>query len=80
MSSIIEAVDAVTLAGQGKVAVVVGGTTGIGAGVARVLARKRCDRIIVVGRSEARAKIVLSSIKELSEGESEPEYVRGDLS
>ncbi|KAJ6536412.1 hypothetical protein DFH09DRAFT_931334 [Mycena vulgaris] len=71
----------VSLAGQNKTAVVVGGTLGIGAGVARLLAKIGCSRIIILGRNEARAVGVLTDLKKLApKGQTiEVEFVKGDL-
>ncbi|KAF7352231.1 NAD(P)-binding protein [Mycena venus] len=72
----------VSLVGQNKTAIVVGGTLGIGAGVARLLARLGCSRIIIVGRNETRGKAVLEVLKELAPKESRivVEFIKGDLS
>ncbi|KAJ6536428.1 hypothetical protein DFH09DRAFT_1178992 [Mycena vulgaris] len=76
-----QAIEHISLAGQNKTAVVVGGTLGIGAGVARLLAKIGCSRIIILGRNEARGAGVLADLKKLApEGQTiEVEFVKGDL-
>ncbi|KAJ7806547.1 hypothetical protein B0H14DRAFT_2821843 [Mycena olivaceomarginata] len=72
----------VTLVGQNKTAVVVGGTLGIGGGVARLLAKLGCSRIIILGRNETRGKAMLEVMKNLAPKDSKivVEFVKGDLS
>jgi NAD(P)-dependent dehydrogenase (short-subunit alcohol dehydrogenase family) len=72
----------VSLVGQNKRAVVVGGTLGIGAAVARLLAKLGCSRIIIMGRNETRGKAVLEVLKKLAPegGRIEVELVIGDVS
>ncbi|KAJ7119701.1 hypothetical protein C8R44DRAFT_921985 [Mycena epipterygia] len=72
----------VTLVGQHKTAVVTGATMGMGAAVARHLAKLGCSHVIILGRNETRGKGVLEDMKKLApkEGKVEVEYVRGDLS
>jgi NAD(P)-dependent dehydrogenase (short-subunit alcohol dehydrogenase family) len=72
----------VSLVGQNKTAVVVGGFLGIGAAVARLLAKLGCSRIIIMGRNETRGKAVLEALKKLApEGSRiEVELVMGDVS
>ncbi|KAJ6516656.1 hypothetical protein C8R47DRAFT_1087945 [Mycena vitilis] len=72
----------VSLVRQNKTAVVVGGTLGIGAGVARLLAKIGCARIIILGRNETRGKALLDVLKKLAPKESDirVEFVKGDLS
>ncbi|KAJ6564072.1 hypothetical protein B0H19DRAFT_991160 [Mycena capillaripes] len=72
----------VSLVGQNKTAVVVGGTLGIGAGVARLLAKIGCSRVIILGRNETRGKAVLEVLKKLAPKENKivVEFVKGDLS
>ena len=76
----IDKVDSISLRGQGKVAVVVGGTRGIGAAAVRSLASKGCSKIIFVGRDEARARALVDKSAKLSTGSSEATYIKGDLS
>ncbi|KAJ7084966.1 hypothetical protein C8R44DRAFT_862252 [Mycena epipterygia] len=72
----------VSLVGQNKTAVVVGGTMGMGAAIARHLAKLGCSRVIILGRNETRAQGVLVEMKKLApkEGKVEVAYVKGDLS
>ncbi|KAF7364388.1 NAD(P)-binding protein [Mycena sanguinolenta] len=76
------ALQSVSLVGQNKTAVVVGGTLGIGAGVARLLAKLGCSRIIIVGRNETRGKAGLETMKKLAPKGSNivVEFVKADLS
>ncbi|KAK7027768.1 hypothetical protein R3P38DRAFT_2526930 [Favolaschia claudopus] len=73
---------AVSLTNQNKTAVIVGGTLGIGAAVARLLAKLGCSRIIILGRNERRGKAVVDAMKELApEGSGlVAEFLRADLS
>ncbi|KAJ7088432.1 hypothetical protein B0H15DRAFT_290829 [Mycena belliarum] len=77
-----KALESVSLAGQRKTAVIVGGTLGIGAAVARRLAELGCSRIFVFARNEARGKEVLAVLKALAPKGStlEAQFVQGDLS
>ncbi|KAJ7714794.1 hypothetical protein B0H16DRAFT_513855 [Mycena metata] len=72
----------VSLVGQNKTAVVVGGTLGIGAAVARLLAKLGCKRIIILGRDENRGTAMLETMKKLAPADSRLEvaFVWGDLS
>ncbi|KAF7341512.1 hypothetical protein MVEN_01888700 [Mycena venus] len=72
----------VSLVGQNKTAVVVGGTLGIGAATARLLAKLGCRRIIIIGRNETRGRTMLQRMKELAPKESDlvVEFVKADLS
>lgn len=72
----------VTLVGQNKTAVITGATMGMGAAVARHLAKLGCSHVIILGRNETRAKGVLEDMRKLApkEGKVEVEYVKGDLS
>lgn len=74
--------ESVSLAGQNKTAVVVGGTLGIGAGVARLLAKIGCSRIIIFGRNETRGAEMLEVLKKLAPRGSKIDatFVKGDLS
>ncbi|KAJ7628850.1 hypothetical protein FB45DRAFT_45064 [Roridomyces roridus] len=70
-----------SLAGQNNTAVVVGGTLGIGAAVARLLAKLGCSRIIISGRNEGRATQVMQLLKTLApDGKIEVDFVKADLS
>ncbi|KAJ7628849.1 hypothetical protein FB45DRAFT_1080216 [Roridomyces roridus] len=71
----------VKLTGQNKIAVIVGGTSGIGAAVARLLAKLGCRRVVISGRSEARAERVLKLLKDLAPEDSEIEvvFVKSDV-
>ncbi|KAJ7168964.1 hypothetical protein C8R46DRAFT_1350424 [Mycena filopes] len=75
------ALEKVSLVGQNRTAVVVGGTLGIGAAVARLLAKLGCKRIIISGRDEKRGKAMLETMKTLAPADSRLEvaFVRGDL-
>ncbi|KAJ7140093.1 hypothetical protein C8R43DRAFT_1131831 [Mycena crocata] len=72
----------VSLVGQNKTAVVVGATLGMGAAVARLLAKLGCSRVIIFGRNAARAKTVLKDLKKLAPKDRniKVEFVKGDLS
>ncbi|KAJ7716971.1 hypothetical protein DFH07DRAFT_973756 [Mycena maculata] len=71
----------VTLTGQRKTAVIVGGTLGIGAGVARLLAKIGCSRVIIFGRNEIRGAEVLELLKRLAPSSKiDAAFVQGDLS
>ncbi|KAJ7170236.1 hypothetical protein C8R43DRAFT_1152796 [Mycena crocata] len=76
------ALETVSLVGQNKTAVVVGGTLGIGAAIARSLSKLGCSRIIICGRNETRAAAVLEVLTKLAPTESKikVEFVKGDLS
>jgi len=58
--------------------VITGGTTGIGPAIAIPLASKGCGRIIIVGRNEAAAAEVLSSMRSVN-GRGQYEFVKGNL-
>ena len=60
---------------NGKVAIVTGSTSGIGIGVAKVMALNGAE-VVVTGRNEERAKAVVDDIK--SEG-NEAIYVIADM-
>lgn len=60
---------------QGKVAIVTGGTGGIGAGVAVELARRGC-RVVISGRDQTKADSVLARIAEAG---GEGFFVAGDV-
>ncbi|WVQ93575.1 hypothetical protein IAU59_000650 [Kwoniella sp. CBS 9459] len=67
--------------GKDDTTVIVGGTQGIGAAVARKLASMGCSRIIVVGRGEERGQEVVGRLKELGEAKGiVAEFIKGDLS
>ncbi|KAJ7823068.1 hypothetical protein B0H14DRAFT_3875331 [Mycena olivaceomarginata] len=72
----------IPLAGQNKMAVVVGGTRGIGGGVARLLAKICCSRIIILGRNEKQGREAVEVLKKLApKGRNiATEFIRGDLS
>ncbi|KAJ7232159.1 hypothetical protein B0H12DRAFT_1328137 [Mycena haematopus] len=76
------ALEHVSLVGQNKIAVIVGGTRGIGGGVARLLAKIGCSRIVILGRSEKQGQETVEVLKQLApEGSGfVAEFVRGDLS
>lgn len=75
----IQVLDTVDLRGQGKVAVVVGGTTGIGWCLAAQLAAKGIDRIVILGRSESGAARTKAFIERESKGVT-VDFVKADVS
>jgi nucleoside-diphosphate-sugar epimerase len=78
-----KALQKVSLVGQHKSAVIVGGTLGIGAAIARHLAKLGCGRIVIFGRNEARGAAVLEELRLLSPKVTPAitlEFVKGDLS
>jgi NAD(P)-dependent dehydrogenase (short-subunit alcohol dehydrogenase family) len=72
----------IPLAGQNKMAVVAGGTRGIGGGVARLLAKIGCSRIIILGRNEKQGREAVEVLKKLApKGRNiATEFIKGDLS
>ncbi|KAJ7333242.1 hypothetical protein DFH08DRAFT_880930 [Mycena albidolilacea] len=72
----------IPLAGQNKMAVVVGGTRGIGGGVARLLAKIGCSRIIILGRNEKQGREAVEVLKKLAPNSRNiaTEFIKGDLS
>ncbi|KAJ6451626.1 hypothetical protein C8R45DRAFT_1124728 [Mycena sanguinolenta] len=72
----------VSLDGQHKTAVIVGGTLGIGAAIARLLSKLGCSRIVIFGRNEARAATVLEDVRRISPQADglTVEFVKGELS
>lgn len=78
----VKALQTVSLVGQHKTAIVVGGTLGIGAAIARHLAKLGCSRVIIFGRNEARGAAVLEELKRLAPKDTsiEVEFVKGELS
>ncbi|KAI5474291.1 hypothetical protein MNV49_003655 [Pseudohyphozyma bogoriensis] len=65
-----------------KTAVIVGGTLGVGAGVARLLAKKGVGRIISSGRNEVNGKKMVERIRDGAKEvgrQAEVEFVRCDL-
>ncbi|KAJ7127385.1 hypothetical protein C8R43DRAFT_1210965 [Mycena crocata] len=77
-----QALETVSLVGQNKTAVVIGGTLGIGAAIARLLAKLGCSRIIICGRNATRAAAVIELLKKFAPAESKikAEFVKADLS
>ncbi|KAK7023059.1 hypothetical protein R3P38DRAFT_3396670 [Favolaschia claudopus] len=77
-----QALQKVSLLGQQKTAVIVGGTLGIGAAIARHFAKLGCSRIVIFGRNETRGAAVLEALRALSPKEAsiKLEFVQGDLS
>ncbi|KAJ7628132.1 hypothetical protein DFH06DRAFT_1338583 [Mycena polygramma] len=71
-----------TLVGQNKTAVVVGGTSGNGGGIARRLVQLGCRRVIICGDEDARGNEVVEEFKKLAPKGSETvvQFVLGDLS
>ncbi|KAJ7617685.1 hypothetical protein DFH06DRAFT_1145112 [Mycena polygramma] len=71
-----------TLVEQNKTAVVVGGTTGNGGGIARRLVQLGCRRVIICAHDEARGNEVVEELKKLAPNGSEivVQFVLGDLS
>ncbi|KAJ7176199.1 hypothetical protein C8R43DRAFT_1118725 [Mycena crocata] len=80
--NVAKALQTVSLVGQNKTAVIVGGTLGIGAAIARLLSKLGCSRIIIFGRNAKRAAAVLEVLKTIAPAESKVnvEFVKGDLS
>ncbi|WWD20944.1 hypothetical protein CI109_105422 [Kwoniella shandongensis] len=79
----LSALDPSVLVGQGKVAIVIGSTIGIGAAIARLLAKTgSCRRIIVFGRNEQRGKGVVKVLEELNPSGNglRVDWVKGDVS
>ncbi|KAJ7155110.1 hypothetical protein C8R46DRAFT_1196650 [Mycena filopes] len=76
------ALKTVSLTGQNKTAVVVGGTLGIGAGVARLLAKLGCSRVVIVGRDEIRGTAMLATLKHLAPSGSKiaVDFIKADVS
>ncbi|KAF8196308.1 hypothetical protein K438DRAFT_1760468 [Mycena galopus ATCC 62051] len=72
----------VSLVGRNKTAVVVGGTSGNGEGIARRLAQIGCSRIIICAHDEAKGKEVLNALKKLAPKDTSPvvQFILGDLS
>ncbi|KAJ6577213.1 hypothetical protein B0H19DRAFT_550016 [Mycena capillaripes] len=81
-SNAAKTLEKVSLVSQHKSAVIVGGTLGIGAAIARLLAKLGCSRIIIFGRNEARGAAVLEDLRRLSPDATTItlEFVKGDLS
>ncbi|KAF7365552.1 hypothetical protein MVEN_00428500 [Mycena venus] len=77
-----KALQKVSLIGKHKTAVIVGGTLGIGAAIARCFAKLGCSRIVIFGRNEARGAAVLEDLRLLSPTPTDIklEFVKGDLS
>ncbi len=65
MTNVTKALAEVSLGGKDKVCVVVGGTTGIGAAIARQFAKLGCSFILVLGRNAERGKAVCAEIERL---------------
>jgi NAD(P)-dependent dehydrogenase (short-subunit alcohol dehydrogenase family) len=67
--------------GGTKTAVIIGGTTGMGAAIARLLGRLGVGHLVVFGRNEERGRQVLAEAEQLSPEGSEirVDFVRGDL-
>lgn len=68
---------------ESKTAVIIGSTTGIGAGIARLLAKLGCQRVLIFGRNGARAAVMLEDLRKLANEHGHQivvEYVKGDLS
>jgi NAD(P)-dependent dehydrogenase (short-subunit alcohol dehydrogenase family) len=65
-----------------KTAVVVGGTNGIGAAIARLMVRLGCVKVVIVGRSEEKGRKLCETMKELAPSKDgfETALVTGDLS
>ncbi|KAJ7097531.1 hypothetical protein C8R44DRAFT_717163 [Mycena epipterygia] len=80
--NVAKALQTVSLVGQHKTAIVVGGTLGIGAAIARHLAKLGCSRVVIFGRNEARGAAVLEELKRLAPKDTsiEVEFVKGELS
>jgi NAD(P)-dependent dehydrogenase (short-subunit alcohol dehydrogenase family) len=61
---------------EGKVAVITGGTQGVGEGVARLFAARGAEGLVICGRNAERGEAVA---KELSDGGARTIYVQADL-
>ena len=61
---------------QGKVAVVTGGTQGLGEGVARLFAARGAEGLVICGRNAARGEAIA---KQLSEAGTKTIFVQADL-
>ena len=60
----------------GKVVLVVGGTVGLGAGIARAAVREKADAVVVTGRRTERGQQI---VEELTASGGNAAYVRGDV-
>ncbi|KAJ7644768.1 hypothetical protein FB45DRAFT_1053438 [Roridomyces roridus] len=71
----------VSLIGQNKIAVVVGATAGIGAAIARLLAKLGCSRVYIVGRNAARGQAMVDILKKLAPlpSATHAEFIQGDV-
>jgi NAD(P)-dependent dehydrogenase (short-subunit alcohol dehydrogenase family) len=65
-----------------RTAVLVGGTSGIGAKVAELLSEYGVGRIIIIGRNAQRGAATVENIRHRAPagGEVRAEYIRGDVS
>lgn len=65
-----------------RTAVIVGGTSGMGAKVAELLSEYGVGRIIIVGRNAQRGAATVQAIRQRAPagGEARAEYIRGDVS
>ncbi|WVF65944.1 hypothetical protein IAT40_000682 [Kwoniella sp. CBS 6097] len=79
MSNFATAVSELTL-GHNDTTVIVGGTQGIGAAVARKLASMGCSRIIIVGRGQEKGRALVQRLLELGGDKTvNAEFVKGDV-
>lgn len=79
MTDVNKELESLTLAGQGKVAVVIGGTLGMGAASARLLAKKGCSKVIVVGRNVQRGEEMAQLLGKLGGEGVTGHFVQSDL-
>lgn len=64
---------------QDRVAVVVGGTQGIGAAIAKRLGELACRRVIIAGRSREAAMRTKVEVESASQGHTTVDFVQVDL-
>lgn len=77
----IKLLEGLDVSDQNKVACVVGGTTGIGAAIARQLAQVGCSEVFIFGRNEERANGVIADMRKVAKNpNSQFSFVKGDLS
>ena len=79
MTDAVKQLDNFSLAGQGKVAVVIGGTLGMGAASARLLAKKGCSKVIVVGRNVKRGEEMAQLLGNLGGQGVTGHFIQSDL-
>ncbi|ORY32136.1 hypothetical protein BCR39DRAFT_524310 [Naematelia encephala] len=77
-----QGLEKVSLQGKGFTIAIVGGTTGIGAAIARCFAKLGAERILIVGRNEERAAERIAEMDKLAPAglKTNYEFVKGDIS